>query len=133
MPRSARNLIVAACVLHIIAYLQAVPVHITDMDWPAHARFHVLQALIWLVGLDVSLLLIARGPYARGERWAFGALVVGLFSSHVGYFLSMFAIPGGAPPGMFAHVALGIILALYVLGLLLGERGRQAASTASRQ
>jgi hypothetical protein len=126
LPRSARNLVVTACALHIVAYLQAVPVHLTDKDWPAHARFHVFQALLWIVGLDLALMLIALYPYARGERWAFGALVVGLFTSHLGYFLAMFAIPGGAPPDLTAHIGLGVILALYLLGLLLGERGRQA-------
>jgi hypothetical protein len=126
LPKSARNLIVAASTLHILAYLQAVPAHLTDMGWPAHARFHVFQALLWLIGLDLALLLIALYPYARGERWAFGALVVGLFTSHLGYFLAMFAVSGGAPPDLQAHIGLGVILALYVLGLLLGERGRQA-------
>lgn len=131
LPRSARNLIAVASALHILAYLQAVPVHLSDMDWPAHARFHTFQALLWIIGLDVVLLLVALFPYARGERWAFHVLLVGLFTSHLGYFVSMFVISGGAPPDFTAHVALGVILALYVLGLLLGERGRVQAPTPS--
>jgi hypothetical protein len=130
-PRSARNLIAVASALHIAAYLQAVPAHLTDMGWPAHARFHIFQALLWIIGLDIALLLVALYPYARGERWAFNVLLVGLFTSHLGYFLAMFAVSGGAPPDFKAHVALGIILAIYVLGLLLGERGRTQAPTPS--
>jgi cytochrome bd-type quinol oxidase subunit 2 len=131
LPQIARNALVTACAFHIIAYLQAVPVHLTDKDWPAHARFHVFQALLWIVGLDLVLLLIALYPYARGERWAFWALIAGLFTSHLGYFLAMFVVPGGAPPDLQAHIGLGVILALYVLGLLLGERGRQALPPAT--
>lgn len=120
--RPAVVLIVVASVGHLAAYLVAAPVDVADATWPLHARFHVLQALLWIAGLDAVIVALALGPLRRGERWSWWTLVSAGASAHAGYFASLAAIRGGGPPEMSAHLVLGALMAAYGAGLALGWR-----------
>ena len=125
--RIATWLIVIACVGHLVGYTQAVPEHIADEHWPGHARFHVLQALVWLVGLDLLAIVIAVGPFARGLAWSRWALLLALVCSHGAYFIALTAFPDSGPPqGMASHGPLAGAMALHALGLVIGWRRRGA-------
>lgn len=116
-------LVAAASVGHLLGYCLAVPEHIVAIDWPAHARFHVLQSLIWVVGLDIVSVALALGPFAAGRQWARWALLLSLVCAHGGYFIALLAIADGGPPeGLRAHVPLAIAGAVFALGLALGWR-----------
>lgn len=118
------RLLALASIGHLIGYGFAVPEHIVDAAWPAHARFHVFQALLWLAAVDLVAAGIALGPFARGDRWARWALLAVLLLVHVGYFVALAFFPDGHPaPGMAAHVPLGAALVLFVVALALGWRG----------
>lgn len=130
MARIGVWMVVLASVGHMIGYCFAVPEHIVDGTWPAHARFHVVQALIWLIGFDLISVALALGPFARGERWARWALVIALIMAHGGYFIALLAIPEGHPPeGLRAHLPLAALLVLHAIGLVLGWRALASGST----
>jgi hypothetical protein len=121
---AAKWLIVIASVGHIVGFVTAVPEHIIDPTWPAHARFHALQALLWIVGFDLVSIALTLRPFARGEPWARWGLMVSLLLAHGGYFVSLAAIPEGSPPeGMNAHLPLLALLLVHFIGLALGWRG----------
>jgi hypothetical protein len=114
-------LVAVASIGHLIAYLVAAPEHVVDGTWPLHARFHVFQALLWTVGFDTLVLLIAVGPHRRGERWAFWTLAGAWPLLHIGYFIALGVIPGGGPSTV-ATAIMGTLAALYGAGLALGLR-----------
>jgi len=104
-----------ATVGHIGAYLYAAPEHVVDLSWPDHARFHVLQAIFWIVGFDLVLLALILGPLARGRAWVRQVLLLAWPFVHGAYFFAL--LRGGGPPETSAHVALGALLLLYGVGL----------------
>jgi hypothetical protein len=105
-----------------------VPDHLADSLWPPHARFHTLQALLWLVALNVTIAVLALGPVRRDERWAWILLAVLLVCGQGSYFIALAFIPGGAPPEAYAHTGSAISLALYAVGLVaIAWGGRNSA------
>lgn len=69
-PIMSRRLIVAGSLLHIGFYLYAVPQHAIDPAWPDHAQFHIVQAIFWVVGLDLTAAMIAFFLLPSTKRWA---------------------------------------------------------------
>lgn len=128
MPLASR-LIMIACLGHCVAYLYAAPRHVIDASWPLHAQFHVLQAIFWIIALNIVLAMIGWRPFARGEAWAFWALLLGGLGSQGGYFAAMVALPAGRPPALSSHLALGVILVVYGVGLVLGRPRRSRAAS----
>lgn len=70
-------------------------------------------AATWALGYALLALIVVLGPYRRGERWAWWALLISLGVSQL---LSILRTPMlGTAPG-----AAGILLAFTLLGLLAG-------------
>lgn len=126
-------LIALASVAHAVAYLVAAPEHAVDLDWPLHARFHVVQALIWVVGLDLVLALVALGPLRRGAALSLPALGLGGLVAHGAYFIAMAVVPDGRPPELSSHLILGGIMAVYALGFGLAMRAERNVSVPPRR
>ncbi len=119
--RASVGLLALASAGHLVAYVVAAPAHIVDATWPLHGRFHVFQALLWIVGFDALALLLAVGPHRRGDRWALFALAAAWPFSHLSYFLGLLVIPGGGP-SLGASAVMASLAALYALGLAAGWR-----------
>ena len=72
-------------------------------------------AATWAIGYMLLMLVVVLGPYRRGERWAWWALLISMGLSQV---LSLARAPLlGTSQGL--NVA-GIVLAFTLLGLLAG-------------
>lgn len=123
--KAATTLIAFSTAIHLLAYLlpQAMPEHLIDANWPDHARFHMWQATIWLVGLDVLVLLIVLVPFRQKQAWSFWALVVALIGSQAGYFISSALLPAGRPDVAGADIGLLCLMIIYIAGLGLGWKG----------
>ncbi|HJZ88956.1 MAG TPA: hypothetical protein VKN99_27485 [Polyangia bacterium] len=119
--KASSLLIALATVGHAVTYLVAAPPHVMDASWPPHARFHVLQALLWALGFNVLVLVVVARAYGRGERWSWWALATAWLFLHVAYFACLPAVPGGAPTNPHADFVLGALLVVYALGLVLGR------------
>lgn len=115
--RVGRALLLLATLGHIGAYLYAAPEHVVDPGWPPHARFHVLQAIFWVVGFNLVLVPLIMGPLARGETWVRGVLLLAWPFVHGAYFVAL--LRGGGPPEASAHAGLLALLLLYGAGLAL--------------
>lgn len=113
-------LLAVATTAHAVVYLYAAPEHVVDAAWPLHARFHVLQALLWAVGFDLVLLALVFGPFRRGHRWALWVLGGAWPFVHAGYFIALAGIRGGGPPERSADVIMGGVMFVYAAGWALG-------------
>lgn len=114
--------IALASLAHAAAYCVAAPEHVVDAGWPDHARFHVLQALIWIVALDLALAALALGPLRKGRRGVLPVIGLGGLGAHGAYFAAMIAQPAGRPPELSSHLILGGIAAVFALGFVLAVR-----------
>jgi len=103
----------------LVGLCVGVPRHLVDESWPPHARFHTIQALLWVAALNVTIALLTLGPVRRGERWALFLLALLLICGQGSYFIAFAFIPGGAPPEAYAHIGSAISAALYTVGLIL--------------
>jgi len=103
--------------------------HVFDRGWPDHARFHALQALMWLIALTVSVVAVVAGPLRRHERWSLWLLAALLVLGQGSYFASMVVVPGGAPTEWYATPLSALNIALYAFGLWLCRREQRPACT----
>ena len=123
-------LVVLSTGIHLLAYLlpQAMPEHLMDSTWPAHARFHMWQATFWLLSLDVMILLIALFPFRMKQAWSLWVLVVGFIGSQLGYYFSILIVREGRPDVAGADLGLLVVMVIYLAGLALGWREIRRAS-----
>ena len=115
-------LVCVAALGQIVIYLVAAPEHVLDTAWPLHARFHVMQAIGWVVAANLAVLGLAFWPLRRRDRWAWWTLAAVWPFLQASYFISMLAVPGGGPPEMSAHVFVAIPAVLYLAGLIVTLR-----------
>jgi hypothetical protein len=81
-----------SAVLATVALLLATPKHHTEMGkspWPEHATTHIWQGVLWATGLSGAMLILAWGPLASGERWAWWALAFLGAMLHGGYLVPL--------------------------------------------
>ena len=95
--------------------------HVLDTQWPEHARFHALQLMLWLIGLNLAIVVVAIGPLFRGEGWASKLLLVLAFLGQGSYFLATYYLPGGAPAEAYATPLSALNFLLFLSGLLLAR------------
>jgi hypothetical protein len=121
-------LVVTSAAGHLIGNVIPTLEHVRDPDWPEHARFHALQAIGLLTGMDLIAIALALGPLRRRDRWALWAELTYVLFAQGGYFASMAVLPNGRPRGAIFHVLYACATAIFLAGLLLGQRSRDATA-----
>lgn len=111
------NLFTLAAISQVLGYLYALPGHIGDPTWSAHAQFHLVLSWVWVVGLDVVLVMIARRIVQTGDMWGFKGLVFGFLLAQGGHFITMVLVWEGRPSETWYHFALGVNFVLGAFGL----------------
>jgi hypothetical protein len=117
-------LVVASATGHLIGNVIPTLEHVRDPDWPAHARFHVLQAIALLTGMDLIAIALALGPLRRRDQWAFWTELTYVLFAQGGYFAALAVLPKGRQRGAVFHVLYACATAIFLAGLLLGQRNR---------
>jgi hypothetical protein len=118
----ATGLVTASTIVQILGFLIALPNHLGDPTWSAHAQFHHVLGWFWLTGLDSLLLILVWGPLRRRERWSFWAVLIGFVIAQGGYFLAMLLVWEGRPPETWFHFALGANTLLGAIGIAIFAR-----------
>jgi hypothetical protein len=114
--------VVASAASHLIGNVIPGLEHVRDPDWPAHAGFHVLQAIGLLTGMDLIAIALALGPLRRRDRWALWTELTYVLFAQGRYFASLAVLPKGRPRGAVFHVLYACATAIFLAGLLLGLR-----------
>ena len=117
-------LVVASAAGHLIGNVIPTLEHVRDPDWPEHARFHALQAIGLLTGMDLIAIALALGPLRRRDRWALWTELTYVLFAQGGYFASIAVLPKGRPRGAVFHVLYACATAIFLAGLLLSQRSR---------
>lgn len=112
---------------HLIGNVIGSIEHIRDPDWPAHARFHVLQEMCLLTGWDLIAIAVALGPLRRRERWAFWVGLTYVLFAQGGYYASIAALPEGRHRGAVFHLLYACATVMFLVGLFQGQRGQGSA------
>jgi len=116
-------LVVASATGHLIGNVIPTLEHVRDPDWPEHARFHALQAIGLLTGMDLIAIALALGPLRRRDPWALWIELTCVLFAQGGYFASIAVLPKGRPRGGF-HALYARATAIFLVGLLLGQRNQ---------
>lgn len=127
--RLALTLIGLSHLATIVALVAAVPRHVVDPSWPAHAQNHTLQGLFWIVGFNLLCLLILAIPFRRLEQWAWWVLLLAGTFIYGGFLLAVPITQGGAP-GITDDVFFAGLWGLQIAGLLIGRRSFSFQRTA---
>ena len=115
--KNAARLITLACVGQILGYAYALPGHIGDPTWSAHAQFHLFLSWIWIVGLDIAIISLVWGPLQKRERSSFWLLLVLFISAQGGHFIASLVVPAGRPSEWWYDYALGTVALIFAIGL----------------
>jgi hypothetical protein len=115
-------LVVTSAAGHLIGNVIPTLEHVRDPDWPAHARFHALQAIGLLTGMDLIAIALALGPLRRRDRWALWTELTYVLFAQGGYFASIAVLPKGRPRGAVFHALYACATGIFLAGLLLGQR-----------
>lgn len=114
--KNAARLITLACVGQILGYAYALPGHIGESSWSDHAQFHLFLSWIWIVGLDIAIIYLARGPLQKGDRMSFWILLVLFISAQGGHFIASLVEPAGRPAEPWYDYALGTVALIFAIG-----------------
>src|SRR5262245_2248041 len=107
--KNAARIITLASIGQILGYAYALPGHLGDPTWSAHAQFHHVLAWIWNVGLNISVLATAWGPLQKADRSSFWLLLVLFVTAQGGHTIASLVVPAGRPSEWWYDYALGSV------------------------
>lgn len=105
----------------IYGFSIAIPEHVVDDTWSAHAKNHVLQTLFWIIGYSIINIVIILIPFNRKEKWAWWLLLFSGAVFYLGYFGAIWMTDGGAP-GLRDDIFFGVNAAIYLICLLVSKK-----------
>lgn len=123
MLQIAATLIIVTTIGHLLGFVFAVPEHLLDPTWPDHARFHALQALLGVIGIDLAIIVITLGPFLQhAQKGSLWLLAVMLLFAQGNYFIAAIFLPEGITPGILVNIVFALSIFLWVVGLIVGYR-----------
>ena len=128
--KNAARLITLASVGQILGYAYALPGHLDEPTWSAHAQFHHVLAWIWLVGLDIAIIALAWGPLQKRERSSFWILLVLFISAQGGHFIASLVVPAGRPSQPWYDYVLGAVALIFAIGLGMARKALSNSDSA---
>lgn len=115
-------LITVTAIVQILGFLYALPEHLDESTWSAHAQFHHVLGFLWLAGLNITIMRLVWRPLQQREKRGFWMLLVACMFGQGGYFVALLLVPAGRPMETWHHLALGLNWLLNVIGLGLAWR-----------
>ena len=115
--KNSAQIITIAAVIQMLGYAYALPGHLGDPTWSAHAQFHLVLSWIWVVGLNIGILALAWGPLQKRDRTSFWALLLMFLSAQSGHYIASLVVPAGRPAEWWYDYALGANVLIFAIGL----------------
>jgi hypothetical protein len=120
--RRAAQFITLATVVHVLGFFIALPGHLSDPTWSAHAQFHHVLGFVWLTGFSIMILALTWGPLQRNDRWTFWLLLVAFIFAQGGFFVTSLLEPAGRPMEAWQNALLGLVVLIFAVGLITAWR-----------
>ena len=120
--KNAARLITLASIGQILGYAYALPGHLDEPSWSAHAQFHHVLAWIWIVGLNIAIITLVWGPLQKRDRSSFWTLLILFISAQGGHFIASLVVPAGRPSEFWYDYALGTMALIFAIGLGIAWR-----------
>jgi hypothetical protein len=120
--KNAARMITLAAAAQVLGYAYALPGHLGELTWSAHAQFHHVLAWIWNVGLNIAIVALAWGPLQKREGNALWLLVILFIFAQGGHFIASRVVPAGRPSEWWYDYALGAMLLIFAMGLGIARR-----------
>ena len=120
--KNAARLITLASIGQILGYAYALPGHLDESSWSAHAQFHHVLAWIWMVGLNIAIITLVWGPLQKRDRSSFWTLLILFISAQGGHFIASLVVPAGRPSEFWYDYALGTMALIFAIGLGIAWR-----------
>ena len=120
--KTAAWIMTLASISQILGYLYALPGHLDEHSWSAHAQFHHVLGWIWLTGLHLIVLVLIWGPLQRHERWAFWSVLAATMVAQGGHFITSLLVPAGRPSEWWYDYAIGVMALIAAAGLWIAWR-----------
>jgi len=120
--KQAARFITFASLVQVFGFLIALPGHLDEPSWSAHAQFHHVLGWLWLAGFNILILALTWGPLQRYDRWSFRLLVIAFLFAQVGFFATVLLVPEGRPDETWFYAALGLVAAINAGGLVAAWR-----------
>lgn len=97
------------------------PGHFSDPAWFSHAQYHLAYGLIVGFVLNIVALIVAYGPFKRGEMWAWWTLLLAGLGVSWGLPIAAMLTSGGELPAGTTTIW-GVYGLIYLIGLGLAYK-----------
>ena len=118
--KNAARIITFASIVQVLGYAYALPGHLDEPTWSAHAQFHHVLGWIWLVGLNIAIVALTWGPLQQRDKMSFWVLLALFISAQGGHFFASLVVPAGRPSEWWYDYALGAEALIFAVGLGIG-------------
>jgi len=113
-------LLITIAALAVVA-LARFPAHLTNVDWPPHAKAHLIGQIGTTVALAIASLAVLAGPFRSGKRWAWWCLALVGLAVFGGYWIAH-AIAEPDAPWRGGNTTFALLTVCYFSGLALSCR-----------
>ena len=118
MARVGTILLMATLAALVAVALLRFPGHLTEVDWPPHAKTHLIGQISTIAALTALSLAILAGPFRRGKRWAWWCLALVGLAVFGGYWLAVVMVEPDAP-WRGGNTTFAVLTSGYASGLVL--------------
>lgn len=91
--------------------------HLADPDFTEHAKFHAALSGVYMLTLTGTLLLLAWGPFRRGQAGFLPILSFALVALPASVLVAVAVVPAGAPRRPLLAFAVIVLIAASVLAV----------------
>jgi hypothetical protein len=102
----------------VVVALVRFPGHLTDVEWPPHAKAHLIGQIGTTVALAIASAAILVGPFRSGKRWAWWCLALVGLAVFGGYWVAR-AMAEPDAPLRSGDATFAVLSACYFSGLAL--------------
>ena len=118
MARLGAILLMATWAALVSVALLRFPGHLTDVDWPPHAKAHLIGQIGTIVALVTLSLAVLAGPFRSGKRWAWLCLALAGLAVFGGYWLAVAMVEPDSP-WRGGNTTFAVLTGGYASGLVL--------------
>jgi len=111
-------LLIATLTALVTVALVRFPGHLAEVDWPPHAKSHLIGQIGTIVALATLSVAVLAGPFRSGKLWAWWCLTLVGLAVFGGYWLAVAMVEPDAP-WRGGNTTFAVLTGGYASGLVL--------------